>query len=83
MPKYVASKTLADSDMTWNASVLQGDTAEAVAEAKAAPGENILKFGTGSFDRTLLDNKLVDEYHFWHFPSGRGQRRPPLRRRST
>ena len=68
MPKYVASKTLADSDMTWNASILQGDTAEAVAEAKEAPGENILKFGTGSFDRTLLDNKLVDEYHFWHFP---------------
>ncbi|HET6740612.1 MAG TPA: dihydrofolate reductase family protein, partial [Kribbella sp.] len=31
-------------------------------------GGNLIKYGTGSFSKTLLDNKLVDEYHFWIFP---------------
>ena len=76
MPKFVASRTLKDNDMTWNASLLEGDAAAAVAQLKDAPGENILKFGTGSFSQTLLDNKLVDEYHFWIFPvlGGSGDR---------
>jgi dihydrofolate reductase len=76
MPKYVASTTLEDTDTTWNASILRGDTAEAVSKLKEVPGENILKFGTGSFSQTLLENKLVDEYHFWIFPvlGGTGDR---------
>jgi dihydrofolate reductase len=39
-------------------------------------GENILKFGTGDLDRTLLEYDLVDELHFWTFPvlAGSGQR---------
>ena len=73
MPKYVASRTLTDA--TWNTTVLDGDAAEAVAELKAQPGENILKFGTGELDRTLIANGLVDEFHFWVFPvlAGGGQ----------
>ncbi|MGH3038277.1 MAG: dihydrofolate reductase family protein [Gaiellaceae bacterium] len=66
MPKHVASCTL--SEATWNATIIQGDVAEAVAELKQAPGENILKYGTGELDRTLLANGLVDELHFWVFP---------------
>jgi dihydrofolate reductase len=42
--------------------------AEAVAELKQQPGENILKYGTGELDRALLERELVDEYHFWLFP---------------
>jgi dihydrofolate reductase len=74
MPKHVASRTLTDT--TWNASVLQGDVATAVAELKAQPGGALLKYGTGELDRTLLEHRLVDEYHFWIFPviAGRGQR---------
>ena len=74
MPKYVASRTLQDT--TWNASLLSGDAAEAVAALKAEDGGDLLKFGTGEFDRTLLDNRLVDEYHFWMFPviAGSGAR---------
>jgi dihydrofolate reductase len=53
MPKFVASKTLAEQDMTWNASLLQGDVVEAVTALKDAPGENILRFGTGPFSQTL------------------------------
>jgi dihydrofolate reductase len=66
LPKYVASNTLEEA--TWNATVLQGDVAEEVARLKREPGENILKFGTGELDRTLIANGLVDEFHFWVFP---------------
>jgi len=73
MPKYVASRTL--SDATWNSTILDGDVVEAVAELKAEDGEDILKFGTGELDRTLIANGLVDEFHFWMFPvlAGSGQ----------
>jgi len=73
MPKYVASRTLTEA--TWNASILEGNVAEAVAELKAEPGDDLLKFGTGELDRTLIANGLVDEFHFWVFPvlAGSGQ----------
>ncbi|WP_020393352.1 dihydrofolate reductase family protein [Kribbella catacumbae] len=66
MPKYVASHTLTDT--TWNAKLLEGDVVEAVRKLKAEDGGDLLKFGTGSFSKTLLEHKLVDEYHFWVFP---------------
>ncbi|MEV6432636.1 dihydrofolate reductase family protein [Nocardia sp. NPDC051463] len=69
MPKYVASQTLRQEDATWNATVLQGDVTEAVRVLKEQDGADILKFGTGSLSHLLLDNKLVDEYHFWIFPT--------------
>jgi dihydrofolate reductase len=74
MPKHVVSRTLTET--TWNASVLEGDAAEAVTKLKEEPGRNLLKFGTGELDRTLLENGLVDEFHFWIFPvlAGGGQR---------
>jgi dihydrofolate reductase len=74
IPKYVASRTLGEA--TWNAAVIQGDVAEAVAELKQEPGESILKYGTGELDRTLLAHGLLDELHFWVFPvlAGSGQR---------
>jgi dihydrofolate reductase len=68
MAKYVASRTLDPSEAEWNATVLEGDVAEVVASLKEQPGENILKFGTGELSKTLLEHKLVDEYHFWVFP---------------
>lgn len=76
LPKYVASRTLTDADMTWNATVIDGDVAKEVARLKERPGANILKFSTGHLDRTLLEHRLVDEYHFWIFPvlAGSGDR---------
>ena len=74
LPKYVASNTLTEA--AWNATIIQGDVAEEVAKLKQQPGENILKYGTGELDRTLIANGLVDEFHFWVFPilAGGGDR---------
>jgi dihydrofolate reductase len=66
MPKYVASRTL--KEMRWNATLIEGDVAEAVAKLKEQPGKNIVKWGTGELDRTLVEHGLVDEFHFWYFP---------------
>jgi dihydrofolate reductase len=74
LPKYVASRTLETA--TWNATILRGDVAEEVTRLKAQPGGTILKYGTGELDRTLLQHRLVDEFHFWIYPVavGAGQR---------
>ena len=74
MPKHVASRTLRET--TWNATVLEGDAAEAIAALKAEDGGDLLKFGTGELDRALLEHGLLDELHFWVFPVlvGSGQR---------
>jgi dihydrofolate reductase len=74
MPKYVASRTLKET--TWNATLIEGDVAAGVAELKKQPGQNILKFGSGELDHTLIRHNLVDEFHFWVYPlvAGSGQR---------
>jgi dihydrofolate reductase len=74
MPKYVASTTLRET--TWNATLLGRDVATEVAALKQQSGQNILKFGTGELDRTLMQHNLVDEFHFWLNPVavGAGQR---------
>lgn len=73
LDKYVASRTLTEAP--WNGTVLR-DVAEDVAKLKERPGKNILKWGTGTVDRTLVEHGLVDEFHFWYFPVivGAGQR---------
>ena len=74
MPKHVASRTL--DETTWNASLLEGDVPDAITALKEQDGDDILKFGTGELDRTLIPAKLVDELHLWIFPvlAGGGQR---------
>jgi dihydrofolate reductase len=71
MPKHVASRTLTET--TWNASLIEGDVADAVAALKAQDGGDLLKYGTGELDKTLSAGRLVDEFHFWVFPVVAGQ----------
>jgi dihydrofolate reductase len=74
IPKYVASSTLTEAG--WNATVLDGDVAGQISELKRQPGRYLLKYGTGSLDRMLLEHGLLDELHLWIVPvtTGPGQR---------
>ena len=71
MPKHVASRTLTET--TWNARLIEGDVAEAVAALKEQDGGDIVKYGTGELDKALAARQLVDEFHFWVFPVVAGQ----------
>ncbi|RZT14687.1 dihydrofolate reductase [Kribbella sp. VKM Ac-2569] len=77
LPKYVASRTLTEA--TWNTKVLHGDAVEAVAELKKSREGTLLKYGTGSFSRALVDAGLLDELQLWVHPfvAGSGERLLP------
>jgi dihydrofolate reductase len=66
IPKYVASRTLAD--VGWNGTLLGADAAAEVAELKRQPGQYLLKYGTGPLDATLVAHGLVDEFRIWIVP---------------
>lgn len=74
LKKLVASRTL--KHVSWNASLIKGDVAAEIAGIKQEAGGNILKYGIGNFDQTLLANKLVDEYQLSIMPTcvGYGKR---------
>jgi len=73
MPKFVASTTLAKT--TWNATLLEGDVVEAITRLKQQPGKDLIKYGTGKLDRTLVERGLIDEIQLWIMPVivGQGQ----------
>ena len=74
MPKYVASRSLAE--VKWNATLLGPDPASAIARLKDQPGKDLIKYGTSRFDDTLVRDQLIDEFRFWIRPvvAGAGQR---------
>jgi dihydrofolate reductase len=74
IPKYVATTTLRET--SWNATIIEGDVATFVSDLKKQPGGNIIKYGNGSLDATLMEHGLVDEFHLLLTPVavGRGQR---------
>jgi len=60
--KYVASRTLTESDMTWNTTLLSRDDAVAdIAALRAEPGRDLLVWGSAALVKTLLGQGLVDE----------------------
>lgn len=66
LPKHVASHRL--TGVTWNADILQGDAVEAVANLKESGEGTLLKYGTGSFSRALLEGGQLDELRLWVYP---------------
>jgi dihydrofolate reductase len=74
MPKFVASTTLRQT--TWNATLLEGNVVEAIQRLKQQPGKDLIKYGTGKLDRTLIEHGLIDEIQLWVMPVivGQGQR---------
>lgn len=67
MTKLVASTTLA-GPLDWNASVIEGDVADAIAGLKRQQGKDIVVYGSATLLRTLMRHDLVDEYHISVFP---------------
>lgn len=66
IPKHVASRTL-EGPLRWNARLLDGDAAEAVAALKAVSGQ-LLVYGCGELAGDLAGHGLVDEVRLWVHP---------------
>jgi dihydrofolate reductase len=64
IPKYVASRTLTQDDLTWdNSTLLAADDAiAAVGELRARDGGPLNVWGSTSLARQLVEHDLVDEY---------------------
>ena len=67
LPKYVASRTLT-SPLTWNATLIEGDVAAAIASLKEQSGQDILQYGSGELTHTLIRAGLVDEFRLLVYP---------------
>lgn len=61
IPKLVASTTL-HGPIEWNATVIDGDIAAAVAELRRQSGGDIEVYGSPTLVQTLMKHDLVDEY---------------------
>jgi dihydrofolate reductase len=64
IPKYVASRTLGQEDLTWsNSTLLPADDAiGAVREMRATEGTGLQVWGSASLAGQLVEQDLVDEY---------------------
>ena len=64
LPKYVASRTLSESDLTWSGSTLlpAGDALGAIGELRARDGGGLQVMGSASLAAQLVEHDLVDEY---------------------
>jgi dihydrofolate reductase len=67
MPKYIASRTLAEP-LGWNATLLKGDIATEIGKLKQEPGKDVLQYGVGELTKTMLRHGLVDELRLMVYP---------------
>jgi dihydrofolate reductase len=71
IPKFVASTTLRET--TWNATLIDSDVATFVDDLKRNSGQNLLKYGNGPLDATLMEHGLIDEFHLFLTPVAIGK----------
>jgi dihydrofolate reductase len=63
LPKYVASRTLTESDLEWNTTLLPADdTVGAIRRLRESDGGGMQVMGSASLAEQLVANDLVDEY---------------------
>jgi dihydrofolate reductase len=60
--KFVASRTLREPLRWPNSTLLEGDAAEAVADLKAQPGQDLHIMGSGELVQSLMRRGLIDEF---------------------
>ena len=60
--KYVASRTLSEPLPWSNSTLLDGDAVEAVATLKEQHGEDLGVLGSGELVRSLIRDRLIDEW---------------------
>ena len=74
LPKYVASNTLTDADVSWRgafpdtAHLVTGDVVGAVQSLKNEPGDELQMWGSGRLLQTLLQHELVDRFRLMIYP---------------
>ncbi len=62
IPKYVASRTLTESEMVWNSTLLDaGDALGNIASLREQSGGDLVVWGSVSLVRAMLSAGLVDE----------------------
>jgi dihydrofolate reductase len=63
-PKYVASRTLTEADLTWNNTTLlpADDAIGAIRELRAKEGRGLQIWGSPSVARQVIEHDLVDEF---------------------
>ena len=73
---FVSPLYAAPAELLWDATLLRPDPSSATAQLKDQPGKDLIKYGTGHFDDTLLRDHLIDEFRFWIMPvvAGPGRR---------
>lgn len=73
-PKYVASNSRQEVDVTWRgehpdtARLIPGDVVAAVRALKDEPGDELQIWGSGNLLQTLLQHELVDRFRLMTFP---------------
>jgi dihydrofolate reductase len=74
LPKYVATRTL--TALEWNATALQGEVTEAMADLKDQSDLNLLIYGSPTLVDHLTRHGLIDEFRLMVHPIavGAGQR---------
>jgi dihydrofolate reductase len=74
LPKYVASNSISQSDVTWRgehsgtAHLVTGDLAASVRALKNESGDELQIWGSGRLLQTLLRHELVDRFRLMTFP---------------
>ncbi len=70
IPKYVASRTLTQDDLTWSGSQLlpADDAIGAIRELRGQDGKYLQIWGSSQLARQLVEADLVDEYMFMVMP---------------
>jgi dihydrofolate reductase len=69
-PKIVFTKTLTESKWpNTNTTIATGDLTDEVNRLKRINGKDIIVYGGASFDSSLVEAGLIDEYHLFFNPS--------------